>query len=181
MRKRFSTRKNPARTSLSNVQAAVLTAVAFTVAVAMAVVPQLRRARSLQDENDWTHSVSWDPVWPALPALNVARGLSLDEARALYAFAGQHADVLTYVPCYCGCVSQGHQSNHDCYVGRRSADGRVTEWSSHGMSCPVGPSITGDVMLWRENGRPLSAIRNDIDQEYRSRGPATPTPRPQLP
>lgn len=123
-------------------------------------------------------SVSWDPSWPALPALSGARGLRIDEARALYAFAGKNPDVLKHIPCYCSCQSEGHQSNHDCYVGQRSTDGRVIEWNSHGMTCPVGPDITGDVMLWREKGRTLSTIRDDIDHEYGSRGPATPTPRP---
>jgi len=44
--------------------------------------------------------------------------------------------------------------------------------------CPLSPDITGDVMLWYERGKPLSAIRYDIDQEFGSRGPATPTPDP---
>jgi len=111
-----------------------------------------------------------------MPALNVGQRLRIDWARAFYAFAGRNADVLTYIPCYCGCESQGHKSNHECYVEQRAADGRVTKWNDHAMQCPVGPDITGDVMLWREKGRPLSTIRRDIDQEYRSRGPATPTP-----
>jgi len=49
------------------------------------------------------------------------------------------------------------------------------------MTCPVGPDITGDVMLWRKNGTPLLTIRNDIEREYGSRGPATPTPPPPPP
>ena len=177
MRKRPSRRKDRVRTPLSNVQAAVLMAIMFAVAAAMVVVVLLRQARSIRGRDAWTNSVSWDPSWPALPALSVTRGLRrIDEARALYAFAARNADALTYVPCYCGCKSQGHRSNHDCYVSRRSADGRVTEWNSHGTTCPVGPDITGDVMLWRKNGTALSTIRNDIEREYGSRGPATPTP-----
>ena len=119
----------------------------------------------------------WDSLWPVLPALEPA-GLRSDEARALDAFAGRNAEVLTYIACYCGCQSQGHQNNHDCYVSQRSADGRVTEWNGHARTCPVGGDIAADVMLWRETGRSLSSIRDDIDREYRARGPATSTPRP---
>lgn len=176
-----SKRKHRTRTPLSNVQAAVVTAVSFGVMAAVVVASLQRQAQSLQERDEWRKSVSWDPSWPALPALSGARGLRIDEARALYAFAGKNPDVLKHIPCYCGCQSEGHQSNHDCYVGQRSIDGRVIEWSSHGMTCPVGPDITGDVMLWREKGRTLSTIRDDIDREYGSRAPATPTPRPQPP
>jgi hypothetical protein len=176
MKERPPKGKDRGSAALSNAQAAVLTGILFAVAAAMIVAPLLRPAESLQERHPWTKSVAWNPSWPALPALNVARGLRLDEARALYAAAGSNAAVLTYIPCYCGCQSEGHRSNHDCYVSRRSADGQVTEWNSHGTTCPVGPDITGDVMLWRENGTPLSTIRTDIEREYGSRGPPTPTP-----
>jgi len=38
--------------------------------------------------------------------------------------------------------------------------------------CPICADITGDVMLWRENGRSLASIRHDVEHEYSSRGPA---------
>jgi hypothetical protein len=46
------------------------------------------------------------------------------------------------------------------------------------MTCPLAGDITGDVTLWTEQGRALFEIRNDIDREYSSRGPGTPTPLP---
>ena len=180
MKARRRRRKDRARTRLTNRQAAVFIAILFAVAAAMVAAFLLRQAGSLR-VRDWTRSVAWDPSWPALPVLSGSRGLRIEDARALYAAATRNADVFAYIPCYCGCQSQGHRSNHDCYVSRRSADGRVAEWNSHGMTCPVGPDITGDVMLWRQQGRSLSTIRNDIDREYGSRGPATPTPGPPSP
>lgn len=163
----------------SNLQAAILTGLVLSLFVAMLtvlVVQDERFHRTRTRTNEWI-SLPWDPTWPALPVLS-AGNLRIDVARAIYAFAGTKPEVLKYIPCYCGCRSQGHHSNHDCYVKRRSPDGRVTEWDSHGVTCPLGPDITGDVMLWHENGRPLSTIRHDIDQEFGSRGPATPTPKP---
>jgi hypothetical protein len=85
---------------------------------------------------------------------------------------------MMYIPCYCGCRMQGHRSNHDCFVSKRAADGRGTEWNRHAMTCPLAGDITGDVTLWTEQGRALFEIRNDIDREYSSRGPGTPTPLP---
>ncbi|MPZ21040.1 MAG: hypothetical protein GEV06_24535, partial [Luteitalea sp.] len=164
----------------SNVQAGILMAVALAVFVVIMIVTTLRRDRFLAEGSLWG-SIPWDPSWPSLPVVNGPRMLRIDVERTIYAFAGRNAELLQYIPCYCGCRSQGHRSNLDCYVRHRSADGRVSEWDRHGQTCPVGPDITGDVMLWHKRGKPLSAIRDDIDREFSSRGPATPTPRPPPP
>jgi hypothetical protein len=39
-----------------------------------------------------------------------------DEVREAYRFAIANRDVLRYIPCYCGCGSEGHTSNASCYV-----------------------------------------------------------------
>ena len=150
--------------------------IALLLAIATAIM--VRHERFLKGRGDEWPSPPWDPAWPALPVLNADGHLRLDVARAIYAFAGTRPEVLHYIPCYCGCRLQGHHSNHDCYVKRRSADGRVTEWDTHGLTCALGPDITGDVMLWHDHGRPLATIRQDIDREFGSRGPATTTPEP---
>jgi hypothetical protein len=116
--------------------------------------------------------------WLPLPTPTSTATLPADVARAIYTFAGKEPEVLRYIPCYCGCRMQGHHSNHDCFVKRRTTDGRVGEWDVHGLVCPLAPDITGDVMLWHERGRPMSVIRKDIDKEFGHRGPATPTPLP---
>jgi hypothetical protein len=54
--------------------------------------------------------------------------------RAVYTFAAEHPEVLSYVPCYCGCERSGHRGNDDCFVTRRNAQGDVTEWEPHGMT-----------------------------------------------
>ena len=160
-----------------NLQAAILTGLALSLFVAMMIARVLHNERfHTTRTNEWI-SLPWDPTWPALPVLG-AGNLRIDVARAIYAFAGTKPEVLKYIPCYCGCRSQGHQSNHDCYVKRRSPDGSVTEWDSHGVTCPLGPDITGDVMLWHDQGKPVTIIRQDIDREFSSRGPATLTPEP---
>lgn len=36
-----------------------------------------------------------------------------------YIFAAKHPEVLSYMPCFCGCqkdVSPPHQSNYDCFI-----------------------------------------------------------------
>jgi Protein of unknown function with PCYCGC motif len=128
------------------------------------------------DRPAWPPTVPWDPSWPSLPVVSTSGALSSELAEKIYALAATNAETLHYIPCFCGCRSQGHQSNLHCYVRRQAADGRVIEWDSHGRMCPMGHDITGDAMLWHEQGTPLTEIRADIEREYSSRGPATPTP-----
>jgi len=66
-----------------------------------------------------------DPEPPARPT---------DVVNAAYKFAAEHPEVLSYVPCYCGCERSGHRGNDDCFVAARAANGDVTEWEPHGMT-----------------------------------------------
>jgi hypothetical protein len=68
------------------------------------------------------------PFSPEMPAR------SPDVVRAAYKFAAEHSEVLSYVPCYCGCERMGHRGNEDCFVTARDARGDVTQWEPHGMT-----------------------------------------------
>lgn len=55
--------------------------------------------------------------------------LSVQEApaavRDIYEFAARRPDVLRYVPCFCGCRSEGHRSGYDCFIDEVRSDGVV--------------------------------------------------------
>lgn len=99
----------------------------------------IRHERQLTFEQEMTHAVvpphltEWDPGWPSLPRVDERPAQPLDVVRAAYAFAARKADVLQYVPCYCGCERQGHRSNLDCYVSGRSARG-TPQWDAHAFT-----------------------------------------------
>src|SRR4051794_34896631 len=65
-----------------------------------------------------------------LPAYQLPR--SPEVVRAAYKFAAEHPEVLSYVPCFCGCENSGHQGNEDCFVKTRAKNGDVTAWQEHG-------------------------------------------------
>ena len=116
---------------------------------------------------------------PALPRVSFDPPRPQAVVQQVYEFAARHPEVLQYVPCYCGCERQGHTANHSCFVKSRAADGRVTEWDSHGLGCAVCMDVARDAMtLFNAGGRP-AAIREAIDKKYASHFPSsTPTPRP---
>lgn len=76
--------------------------------------------------------VQHDPTWPPLPHPTSPPPRPMAEVRAAYAFAARRADVLQFVPCYCGCERHGHRSNVDCYIRDRVADKPV--WDDHAFT-----------------------------------------------
>lgn len=49
-----------------------------------------------------------------------------------YRFALANAELLSAIPCYCGCGSMGHTSNLSCYVKQFRSDGTV-EFDTHAL------------------------------------------------
>ena len=74
-----------------------------------------------------------DLPMPPLPYASQMSGPA-EQVRAAYVFAAQNPGLLEYVPCYCGCELDGHNSNVDCFVESRTPDGAVRAWDSHGMT-----------------------------------------------
>lgn len=65
-----------------------------------------------------------------LPDFVARRAPPVQEA---YVYAVQHPEVLSHMPCYCGCISVGHHSNADCFVDERLGDGTV-RYDPHGST-----------------------------------------------
>ena len=71
---------------------------------------------------------------PPLPFSPGPPSRPMDVVRAVYTFAAEHPEVLSYVPCYCGCERSGHRGNEDCFVTARAENGDVVEWEPHGIT-----------------------------------------------
>jgi len=74
------------------------------------------------------------PNLPPIPFNSEPPARSPEVVRAAYRFAAEHPEVLSYVPCYCGCEHSGHRGNEDCFVTARDDKGDVTEWEPHGVT-----------------------------------------------
>ena len=83
-------------------------------------------------------AVFLDIRMPGLDGLELARVLSRfarppEIVRAVFTYAARHPEILSHVPCFCGCEQRGHRNNDDCFVASRDARGRVTSWEPHGV------------------------------------------------
>jgi hypothetical protein len=116
---------------------------------------------------------------PPLPQVSFEPVRPMPVVQQVYEFAARHPEVLSYVPCYCGCERGGHKANHDCFVKTRAANGRITEWDAHGIGCAICIDVGRKAMTMFNQGMTVSAIRAAIEREYSARFPShTPTPQP---
>jgi hypothetical protein len=91
--------------------------------------------------------------------------------RGAYQFAVANPDVLTQLPCYCGCGGMGHTSNYACYVAGENEDG-VMEFDNHALGCSICVDITADAMRMLDEGKSMTEIRTFVDQTYSAFGPS---------
>lgn len=162
-------------------------AVIAVVAIAFAalVARNLRRHDAL---TEWRQNLeiaagrpawpAWSPSWPSLPVPARQRRHQLpQDLRGPYAYAALNANVLRHIPCYCGCVREGHRSNLNCFVTSFRSDGTPV-WTDHSFTCEMCIHIAREVMLMSSRGMPLQQIREEIDERYRTVGQPTQTPLP---
>ena len=103
----------------------------------------------------------------------------METVRAVYRFAAEHPEVLSYVPCFCGCERGGHRGNDDCFVKARNAQGDVTEWEPHGLDCAVCLDVANEAMQMHRSGASVRDIRAAIEKKWASPSAGhTPTPMP---
>ena len=117
---------------------------------------------------------------PPLPNVGFAPVRPMDVVRATYDFAAQHPEILNYVPCYCGCGSQGHKANESCFVARRDLRGNVLEWDTHGFGCTICVDVAREAMQMYSSGADVHSIRSAIERKWTPGNAAgkTPTPLP---
>ncbi len=118
---------------------------------------------------------------PPLPNVGFAPVRPMDVVRATYDFAAQHPEILKYVPCYCGCGSQGHSANESCFVARRDAKGNVLEWDTHGFGCTICVDVAREAMQLYSSGADVVSIRTAIEKRWSPGNAAGRTPTPQPP
>jgi len=116
---------------------------------------------------------------PPLPAQAYAPPRPPDVMRAAYLFAAEHPEILSYVPCYCGCERGGHRGNEDCFVAARDSRGDVTDWEPHGLECTVCIDVATEARQMFASGASVRDIRAAVEKKWAGfNGGHTPTAAP---
>jgi hypothetical protein len=116
---------------------------------------------------------------PPIPTQEFPPPRPMEVVRAAYVFAAEHPEVLSYVPCFCGCERGGHRGNEDCFVTGRDTSGDVTQWEPHGLDCAVCIDVATQAREMFSKGASLTEIRAAVEKKYAGfSGGHTPTPQP---
>jgi len=118
-------------------------------------------------------------AYPPLPTQPFEPPRPADVVRSAYLFAAEHPDILSYVPCFCGCERAGHKGNEDCFVAARSSSGDVTAWEPHGLDCAVCIDVATEARMMFNAGANVRDIRASVEKRFAGmNGGHTPTPQP---
>ncbi len=109
--------------------------------------------------------------FPPIPFAAYAPPRPHEVITAAYHFAADHPEILSYVPCFCGCERSGHGANHDCFIRKRDASGDVVEWDEHGVECAVCIDVANRSRQMHASGASVRDIRTAIDKEFGARVP----------
>ena len=116
-------------------------------------------------------------TYPPFPTQAFAPPRPMNVVRDAYMFAAEHPEVLSYVPCFCGCERGGHKGNHDCFVANRNDKGDVTEWEPHGLECTVCIDVATQARQLYNSGANVREIRAAVEKQWAGfNGGHTPTP-----
>ena len=83
-----------------------------------------------------------------------------------YVFASMHPEILSWIPCYCGCYrphnGRIHGSVKDCFL----VNDEPLVYERHAAHCKGCVNIALDTERMYNEGRPLTDIRDYIDMTY---------------
>jgi hypothetical protein len=164
-------------------------AAGLAVLVAVGVIVYLRQVGPSVDQSPAAQTAAVPAAVPAdlkphaqsnLPPLQFPgypTPRSPEIVRAAYSFAAEHPEVLSYVPCFCGCERSGHRGNEDCFVRERAVNGDVIAWEDHGMECAVCLDVADRSRQPFAEGKSVAEIRATVEREWAGKMPShTPTP-----
>jgi hypothetical protein len=117
--------------------------------------------------------------YPPIPTQAFPPPRPYETVNAAFKFAAEHPEVLSYIPCFCGCQHGGHRGNEDCFVRARDKNGDVTEWEPHGLECAVCIDVATRARQMNASGASVSEIRTAVEKQFKDTYPSiTPTPQP---
>jgi hypothetical protein len=117
--------------------------------------------------------------YPPLPTQPFEPPRPQDVVRSAYLFAAEHPEILSYVPCFCGCERAGHKGNEDCFVAARDSKGDVTAWEPHGLDCAVCIDVATEARMMFNSGASVRDIRASVEKRFAGmNGGHTSTPQP---
>lgn len=92
--------------------------------------------------------------------------------KELYAQVHNHADIMSGINCYCGCmqgteVDDPHDSLLRCYWVEHPADEGSVTWTDHSTGCGICKMEMEEVIALKKQGKNTDEIREAIDAKFK--------------
>jgi hypothetical protein len=139
---------------------------------AAAATPEEDPVRVARAQATAAHGPHTQVSYPPIPFQSYAPPRPHEVVTSAYQFAAEHPEILSYVPCFCGCERSGHGGNHDCFIKQRAPNGDVLAWDEHGVECTVCIDVANRSRQMHASGASVRAIRAAIDKEFGAQFPA---------
>jgi hypothetical protein len=134
------------------------------IVVPLALIASLVGCSVSDDEGDYPFPMASLELMP--PVVQHAA----KPVQQAYRFAVANPQVLSQIPCFCGCGGMGHKSNLACFVGQ--GQNGTTRFDGHALGCSICVDIALDTMRMLKEGRSVPEIRLNIDAMYSRYGPS---------
>lgn len=89
----------------------------------------------------------------------------------LYSEVHNHADLMSGIPCYCGCmvgteIDEAHDSLLRCYWGELPGDDGSVTWTNHSTNCGICKMEMEDVIALSKEGKTADEILAAVNAKY---------------
>lgn len=96
----------------------------------------------------------------------------------LYTAVHDHADVMSHINCYCGCmegtaVETPHDSLLRCYYAELPGDDGSVTWTDHSTSCGICKKEMEEVIALSKQGKTTEEISDAVDEKYKPKKTAS--------
>lgn len=154
--------------------------VLYTLLLAFAFITFLA-ACGMADDGDSSAHLHGSETWEETASVTTLPSFLKNHTQLtndLYSEVHNHMDLLSGIPCYCGCmdgteIDEPHGSLLRCYWAEHPADDGSVTWTDHSTGCGICKKEMEEVIALSKQGKTLEEIVAYINDNYKPNLPAS--------
>lgn len=159
----------------AEVRSSRIRGIMYALLLAFAFITLLTACGLSDDDKDGAEHMHGSETWQKTASYDELPGFLSDYTpytSELYAAVHEHADIMSGINCYCGCmdglaVETPHDSLLRCYIAEHPADEGSVTWTNHSTSCGICKKEMEQVVALSKQGKTADEIRVAIDAAFK--------------
>jgi len=159
----------------AEVRSSRIRGIMYAMLLAFAFITLLTACGLSNDDNDGAEHMHGSETWQKTASYDELPSFLSDYTpytSELYAAVHDHADIMSGINCYCGCmdgtaVETPHDSLLRCYIAEHPADEDRVTWTNHSTSCGICKKEMEQVVALSKQGKTADEIREAIDAAFK--------------